>query len=110
MEWNHIYTIFLGPNLVKNEEKLEQFLREWEASWQKSPNVLLSVCMQEANDLYELKTLPTGSAGQEVSRLAEQAEAKKEQENPILCRTPIEVLKAKEKGQKQIALYQTKIR
>lgn len=120
LEWNHIYTIFLGPTLVKNEEKLEQFLREWEASWQKSPNVLLSVCLQEADRLYTLKKLPVASAGQEVSRLAEQEEQKKEQEDkkqslkndgePTLCRTPMEVLKAKEKGRKQIGLYQTKIR
>ena len=69
--------------------------------------------MQEADDLYELKYLPQGSAGQEVSRLVEQAEEKKEQateDDPILCRTPMEVLKAKEQGRREIGLYQTKIR
>ena len=118
MEWNHIYTIFIGPDLIKKEEKLEQFLREWEASWKKSPNVLLSVCMQDADDLYQLKNVPEASAGQEVSRLVEQVEKEKEQKTQsvsgkktdLLCRTPIEVLKAKEKGQKTICLYQTKLR
>ena len=110
LEWNHIYTIFLGPSLVKNEEKLGHFLQEWEASWQKSPNVLLAVCMQDADDLYQLKNLPDASAGQEVSRLAEQEEKKKEEKNPILCRTPVEVLREREKGQQEIQLYQTKLR
>lgn len=118
LEWNHIDTIFLGPSLMKQEEKLEQFLRDWEASWQKSPNVLLSVCMQDAKDLYQLKNLSPASAGQEVSRLAKQAEKTKanhhffreKESDGVLCLTPVEVLKAREEGEEKIRLYQTKLR
>lgn len=117
LEWNHIDTIFLGPKLIENAEKTEQFLREWEASWQKSPDVFLSVCLQTAEELLEIKNIPKGAAGQEVNRLMEQAEKKegkmfgrkqKESEG-IYCRTPVEVLKAKAEGEKNIFLYQTKV-
>lgn len=117
LEWNHIDTIFLGPKLAGNPERLDTFLKEWEASWQKSPNVLLSVCLQSPEELLDIKNIPEGAAGQEVSRLMEQTEQEGHQifgwnssrEGGIYCRTPIEVLKVKSEGEKDIYLYQTKI-
>lgn len=117
LEWNHIDTIFLGPKLAENPERLNTFLKEWEASWQKSPNVLLSVCLQSPEELLDIKNIPEGSAGQEISRLMEQTEQEgwhifgwnDSSEGGIYCRTPIEVLKAKYEGEKDIYLYQTKI-
>lgn len=117
LEWNHIDTIFLGPGLVNNTEKLDAFLEEWEASWQKSPNVLLSVCLQSPEELLDIKNIPEGAAGQEISRLMERTETngqnifgwKTDEEGGVYCRTPIEVLKAKAEGEKAIYLYQTKI-
>ena len=117
LEWNHIDTIFLGPKLAENPERLDTFLKEWEASWQKSPNVLLSVCLQTPEELLDIKNIPEGAAGQEVSRLMEQTEQEGRHifgwndsgEGGIYCRTPIEVLKAKSEGEKDIYLYQTKI-
>lgn len=102
LEWNHIYTIFLGSGIVNNQEKLEEFLEEWEDSWQKSPGALLCVCLEDPEKLFDLKNLPEGAAGQEVSRLAEQ-------EEQILCRTPIEVLKARGEGADNIYLYQVTV-
>lgn len=117
LEWNHIDTIFLGPNLVNNTKKLDAFLEEWEASWQKSPNVLLSVCLQSPEELLDIKNIPEGAAGQEISRLMERTETtgqnifgwNMDEEGGIYCRTPIEVLKAKAEGEKDIYLYLTKI-
>lgn len=112
LEWNHIETIFLGPNLVKNPGKACDFLQEWEASWQKSPNVLLSVCMEKAETLLAIKNIPKGAAGQEVSRLMEQAEqstASDQKNTDNYCRTPVEVMRAKNAGEKEIYLYETKI-
>ena len=117
LEWNHIDTIFLGPKLIGNPERLDTFLKEWEASWQKSPNVLLSVCLQTPEELLDIKNIPEGAAGQEISRLMEQTEQEGQHifgwnnpgEGGIYCRTPIEVLKAKSGGEKDIYLYQTKI-
>ncbi len=76
LEWNHIDTIFLGPKLIGNPERLDTFLKEWEASWQKSPNVLLSVCLQTPEELLDIKNIPEGAAGQEISRLMDRLNRK----------------------------------
>ena len=112
LEWNHIETIFLGPNLINNGPKTSAFLQEWEASWQKSPNVLLSVCKEGAEELLKIKNIPEGAAGQEVSRLMEQAEqstAPSAKATDRCCRTPVEVLRAKNAGEKEIYLYETSV-
>lgn len=121
LEWNHIDTIFLGPDLAQNPERLDTFLREWEASWQKSPDVLLSVCSQSPQELLDIKNIPEGAAGQEVNRIVERAEKGEkrvfgwnlseagDETGGISCRTPIEVLKAKAQGERDIYLCQTRV-
>ncbi|MCD8019921.1 MAG: spore germination protein [Clostridiales bacterium] len=123
LEWNHVETIFLGSNLAENEEKLMSFLREWEADWQKTPDVLLMVCLQSAEELENIEGIPEGTAGQEIRKLAEQEEQDEgrvgkeimgndstvEEVSEIYCRTPIEVLKARAAGEKHIILYQTRV-
>ena len=121
LEWNHIDTIFLGPDLIEDPQRTDIFLREWEASWQKSPDVLLSVCLQQPEELLDIKNIPDGTAGQEVNRIVERAEQGKErifgwnlsdkgsETGGISCRTPIEVLKAKAEGERDISLCQTKV-
>lgn len=121
LEWNHIDTIFLGPGLIEDPQRTDTFLREWEASWQKSPDVLLSVCLQQPEELLDIKNIPDGAAGQEVNHIVERAEQGKErifgwnlsdkgsETGGISCRTPIEVLKAKAEGERDISLCQTKM-
>ena len=121
LEWNHIDTIFLGPGLIEDPQRTDAFLREWEASWKKSPDVLLSVCLQQPEELLDIKNIPDGAAGQEVNRIVERAEQGKErifgwnisdagnETGGISCRTPIEVLKAKAEGEQDISLCQTKV-
>lgn len=109
LEWNHIETIFLGPELIKDKEKTHTFLREWEASWQKSPDVLLSVCLQDAGELLDIKNIPEGAAGQEVSRLMENREQENQAGRHTMCRTPMDVLKAEAEG-RPVFVSQTKIR
>lgn len=111
LEWNHMETIFLGPVLAEDEKRTEEFLREWEASWQKSPDVLLTVCLQGADRLWDVKNIPAGAAGQEISRLAEQREqaSPRSEKAGRYCRTPMEVLKAMDEGEKNIYVRGTKV-
>lgn len=104
-EWNHIDAIFIGPELAASRDAFLQFLKEWEAAWQKSPNVIVSLCSVTADQLYGLKDFPKGSAGQELKRLSEQKETEEEP-----CRTPIDILKAVYGGKDRIMLYQTGIK
>lgn len=101
LEWNHIYTIFLGPGIASQKKVLFHFLKEWDGEWQKSPNVLLVLCPDMPKQIYRVKNIPAGAAGQEVSLLAEQ---KKKEAKGKICETPVDFLRAKEQG-RQIFLY-----
>ena len=101
-EWNHIYTIFLGPGIAADKRSCTRLLREWDKEWQKSPNVLLALCPASPKKLYKIKNIPDGAAGQEASLLAEQ---NKEKYAGEICETPIDYLRfVKKKGEK-VSLY-----
>ena len=102
-EWNHIETIFIGKELAGSPGALMTFLREWEAAWQKSPNVLLCVTELPADTLFDLKAFPKASAGQEIRRLSEQDG---QEEETLLCKTPIDVIKATGEGKKEVILFE----
>lgn len=104
-EWNHIYTIFIGPGLSQKPDKLIRFLKEWDDSWQKSPNVSVCVCSSSADALYSLGDIPEGSQGQQVSELVSQIE-----QPGKVCRTPIDILKQYYEGKNRVFLYQVNIR
>ena len=105
IEWNHIYTIFLGPGIMANQAACIRFLKEWDNSWQKSPNVLLARYFESPEKLYKIKNIPEGAAGQEVSLLVEQ---NKRKDSAEICETPIDYLRAKQE-KKETALYRITI-
>lgn len=105
-EWNHIYTIFLGTGIATDKKACTRFLKEWDAAWQKSPNVLLALCPEFPKKLYTVKNIPEGAAGQEASLLAEQ---NKETLAENICETPIDYLRAIERKKEKIALYRITI-
>lgn len=105
-EWNHIYTIFLGTGIATDKKACTRFLKEWDAAWQKSPNVLLALCPESPKKLYTVKNIPEGAAGQEASLLAEQ---NKETLAENICETPIDYLRAVERKREKIALYRITI-
>lgn len=109
-EWNHIYTIFLGKRLTEDKEACTRLLKEWDSAWQKSPNVLLVQTPESPKQLYKLKNIPEGAAGQEVSLLAEQHQ-KNHSDRPEkqICETPIDYLQATKQNKYSITLYQVKI-
>lgn len=105
-EWNHIYTIFLGPGMAADRKACTRFLTEWDNAWQKSPNVLLALCPEEPKSLYKIKNIPDGAAGQEVSLLAQQ---NKKMTGKSICETPIDYLRSIEQKKDKIPLYRIKI-
>lgn len=105
-EWNHIYTIFLGSGIAANKTACTHLLKEWDNEWQKSPNVLLSLCPENPKELYKIKNIPAGAAGQEMNLLAEQ---NKEKYSGQICETPIDYLRAKQQQEDKITLYRVTI-
>ncbi|WP_412243633.1 GerAB/ArcD/ProY family transporter [Anaerobutyricum hallii] len=105
-EWNHIYTIFLGSGIAANKTACTHLLKEWDNEWQKSPNVLLSLCPENPKELYKIKNIPAGAAGQEINLLAEQ---NKEKYSGQICETPIDYLRAKQQQEDKITLYRVTI-
>ena len=105
-EWNHIYTIFLGSGIAANKTECTRQLKEWDNEWQKSPNVLLALCPENPKELYKIKNIPAGAAGQEINLLAEQ---NKEKYSGQICETPIDYLRAKQQQQDKITLYRVTI-
>lgn len=101
-EWNHIYTIFLGPGMAADRESCTCLLKEWDKEWKKSPNVLLALCPASPKKLYKIKNIPDGAAGQEASLLAEQNKEKFAQE---ICETPIDYLRAVKRKEDKVPLY-----
>lgn len=106
MEWNHVYTIFLGPGIAMDKRACIQLMKEWDDAWQKSPNVLLALCSELPQKLYKVKNIPKGAAGQEANRLAEQ---NKKQVLKNICETPIDYLRFQEKNEEKIPLYRITI-
>lgn len=103
-EWNHIYTIFIGPGLCARPRRLIQFLKEWDGSWQKSPDVSMCFCDLDAEQLFsgpegEIKNR-LNLHGQQVRGLIGQMD-----ENKKICRTPIEILKEYYRGAKRVDVY-----
>lgn len=107
MEWNHVFTIFLGPELMESEEKLYGFLVWWEDSWQKSPDAMLSVCTASPESLYSISKIPEGSAGQVASEMAEQQEKRKK---TSVCHTAIDALKKMYAGEEKLIFWRTFVR
>ena len=105
-EWNHIYTIFLGSGIAANKTACTHLLKEWDNEWQKSPNVLLALCPENPKELYKIKNIPAGAAGQEINLLAEQ---NKEKYSRQICETPIDYLRAKQQQEDKITLYRVTI-
>lgn len=105
-EWNHIYTIFLGSGIAANKTACTHLLKEWDNEWQKSPNVLLVLCPENPKELYKIKNIPAGAAGQEINLLAEQ---NKEKYSRQICETPIDYLRAKQQQEDKITLYRVTI-
>ena len=105
-EWNHIYTIFLGSGIAANKTACTHLLKEWDNEWQKSPNVLLALCPENPKELYKIKNIPAGAAGQEINLLAEQ---NKEKYSGQICETPIDYLRAKQQQEDKITLYRVTI-
>ena len=105
-EWNHIYTIFLGSGIASNKTACTHLLKEWDNEWQKSPNVLLALCLENPKKLYKIKNIPAGAAGQEINLLAEQ---NKEKYSGQICETPIDYLRAKQQKEDKITLYRVTI-
>ena len=105
-EWNHIYTIFLGSGIAANKTACTHLLKEWDNEWQKSPNVLLALCHENPKELYKIKNIPAGAAGQEINLLAEQ---NKEKYSGQICETPIDYLRAKQQQEDKITLYRVTI-
>lgn len=105
-EWNHIYTIFLGSGIAANKTVCTHLLKEWDNEWQKSPNVLLALCPENPKELYKIKNIPAGAAGQEINLLAEQ---NKEKYSGQICETPIDYLRAKQQQEDKITLYRVTI-
>lgn len=105
-EWNHIYTIFLGSGIAANKTECTRLLKEWDNEWQKSPNVLLALCPENPKELYKIKNIPAGAAGQEINLLAEQ---NKEKYSGQICETPIDYLRAKQQQEDKITLYRVTI-
>lgn len=105
-EWNHIYTIFLGSGIAANKTACTHLLKEWDNEWQKSPNVLLALCPENPKELYKIKNIPAGAAGQEINLLAEQ---NKEKYFGQICETPIDYLRAKQQKEDKITLYRVTI-
>ena len=105
-EWNHIYTIFLGSGIASNKTACTHLLKEWDNEWQKSPNVLLALCPENPKELYKIKNIPAGAAGQEINLLAEQ---NKEKYSGQICETPIDYLRAKQQKEDKITLYRVTI-
>ena len=105
-EWNHIYTIFLGSGIAANKTACTHLLKEWDNEWQKSPNVLLALCPENPKELYKIKNIPAGAAGQEINLLAEQ---NKEKYSGQICETPIDYLRAKQQKEDKITLYRVTI-
>ncbi len=101
-EWNHIYTIFLGPGIAMDKGICTQLLKEWDKEWKKSPNVLLALCQASPKKLYQIKNIPDGAAGQEASLLAEQ---NKEKFSGEICETPIDYLRFVKKQGEKVPLY-----
>lgn len=101
-EWNHIYTIFLGPGVAADKKVCTRLLKEWDKEWQKSPNVLLALCQASPKKLYQIKNIPDGAAGQEASLLAEQNKEKYAEE---ICETPIDYLRFVKKQGEKVPLY-----
>ena len=106
IEWNHIYTIFLGSGIAANKTACTRLLKEWDNEWQKSPNVLLALCPENPKELYKIKNIPAGAAGQEINLLAEQ---NKEKYSGQICETPIDYLRAKQQQEDKITLYRVTI-
>lgn len=105
-EWNHIYTIFLGPGMAANKTVCTRLLKQWDNKWQKSPNVLLALCPESPKKLYKIKNIPAGAAGQETNLLAEQ---NKEKYSEQICETPIDYLRARQRKEDKITLYRVVI-
>lgn len=101
-EWNHIYTIFLGPGMAADKKVCTRLLKEWDREWQKSPNVLLALCQASPEKLYKIKNIPEGAAGQEASLLAEQ---NKEKFAGEICETPMDYLRAVKRQEDKVPLY-----
>ena len=106
IEWNHIYTIFLGSGIAANKTACTHLLKEWDNEWQKSPNVLLALCPENPKELYKIKNISAGAAGQEINLLAEQ---NKEKYSRQICETPIDYLRAKQQQEDKITLYRVTI-
>ncbi|MBQ9155563.1 MAG: hypothetical protein IJ137_02140 [Eubacterium sp.] len=104
LEWNHIYTIFIGPKLAACPERLLSFLGEWDGAWQKSPNVSICLVQSSAASIFEDELEDAGEEesriGQKAAQLMEQAEKK-----GGVCRTPIDILKAYDDGSRRLRLY-----
>ena len=94
-EWNHIYTIFLGTEVAADKTACTRLLKEWDDDWQKSPNVLLALCPQSPEELYKMKKIPDGAAGQEAYLLIEQnKQSDTGKTTKQICETPIDYLRA----------------
>lgn len=107
IEWNHIYTIFLGSGIAEDQSACTRILKEWDNSWQKSPNVLLVRCFESPEKLYKVKNIPEGAAGQEISLLVEQNKGKY---STGICETPIDYLREKQQKKDKIILHEANIR
>lgn len=104
LEWNHVFTIFLGPGLMESEEELLAVLDWWEREWQKSPDAMLSVCTAPPERLYAVSGIPEGSAGQVVSDMAKQRENKSQSS---VCHTVIDAMKRHYAGEETLILWRT---
>ena len=100
-EWNHIFTIFIGPGLASRPDDLIRFLEEWDAAWQKSPNVTICFSGCSIKELTGMKGVPDGCEGQQVRQLIDQQEW-----SGKICRTPVDILRTYYDGRKQIHVYQ----
>lgn len=111
MEWNHIYTIFFGPEMAENKEACIRLLEEWDSGWQKSPNVFLVVSSPSPDKLYKVKNIPKGAAGQEVSLLIKQSKKQQKIKSDLkndtekICETPIDYLRHTEQSPEKSVLY-----
>lgn len=106
IEWNHIYTIFLGSGMAANKTACTRLLKQWDNEWQKSPNVLLALCLENPKKLYKIKNISAGAAGQEANLLAEQ---NKEKYSEQICETPIDYLRVRQQKEDKITLYRVTI-
>ncbi len=109
IEWNHIYSIFVGSSIAADKDACIRLLKEWDNAWQKSPNVLLALCSESPKKLYKIKNIPEGVAGQEARLLAEQNKKKYSKYSEQICETPIDYLRAKQQKRDEMVLYRITI-